>query len=94
MATRGRKAANGASEDPAPAESASSSIAGLLATPTAGVERDEVKVNNASVTDMKHACDDALKRVRTVYSSLPRSTLEHLVARARVRSPRGTYTRT
>ncbi|KZT00499.1 uncharacterized protein LAESUDRAFT_745812 [Laetiporus sulphureus 93-53] len=25
-------------------------------------ERDVVKVNNASVTEMKHACDDALKR--------------------------------
>ncbi|THG94321.1 hypothetical protein EW026_g7131 [Hermanssonia centrifuga] len=25
-------------------------------------QREEVKVNNASVTEMKHACDDALKR--------------------------------
>ncbi|OBZ67623.1 hypothetical protein A0H81_12268 [Grifola frondosa] len=25
-------------------------------------DREEVKVNNASVTEMKHACDDALKR--------------------------------
>lgn len=42
--------------------SASSSISGLLTTTTTGVDRDEVKVNNASVSDMKHACDDALKR--------------------------------
>ena len=29
-----------------------------------GVEREPVKVNNASATEMKIACDDALKRVR------------------------------
>ncbi|TBU38726.1 microsomal signal peptidase 25 kDa subunit-domain-containing protein [Dichomitus squalens] len=38
-----------------------SSIDALL-VPVAGEEREEVKVNNASVADMKHACDDALKR--------------------------------
>ena len=43
-----------------------SSIDALL-VPVAGEEREEVKVNNASVTDMKHACDDALKRVRTPF---------------------------
>ncbi|KAI0767964.1 microsomal signal peptidase 25 kDa subunit-domain-containing protein, partial [Irpex lacteus] len=39
-----------------------SSVVGLLKTPSVDVQREEVKVNNASVTDMKHACDDALKR--------------------------------
>lgn len=34
-----------------------------LLAPATGGERDEVKVNNASVTELKHACDDALKRV-------------------------------
>ncbi|KAI0326088.1 hypothetical protein GY45DRAFT_1329335 [Cubamyces sp. BRFM 1775] len=33
-----------------------------LLAPVPGEEREEVKVNNASATDMKHACDDALKR--------------------------------
>ncbi|KAI0763508.1 microsomal signal peptidase 25 kDa subunit-domain-containing protein [Trametes elegans] len=33
-----------------------------LLAPAPGEEREEVKVNNASATDMKHACDDALKR--------------------------------
>ncbi|KAI1794346.1 microsomal signal peptidase 25 kDa subunit-domain-containing protein [Ganoderma leucocontextum] len=38
-----------------------SSIDALL-IPVSAEEREEVKVNNASATDMKHACDDALKR--------------------------------
>lgn len=46
----------------------SSTISGLLLAPTTGADREEVKVNNASVTEMKHACDDALKRVS--FSSL------------------------
>ncbi|GJE85234.1 microsomal signal peptidase 25 kDa subunit-domain-containing protein [Phanerochaete sordida] len=69
MAARGRKTANGVSEPPAEFESSqdgsapgASSISTLLTTPATGVQRDEVKVNNASVSDMKHACDDALKR--------------------------------
>ena len=76
MATRGRKTVNGVSE-PQPGDDLSrldsspgtSSISALLTTPATGVERDEVKVNNASVTEMKHACDDALKRVSTVFSA-------------------------
>ena len=70
MSVRGRKAANGTSTPPTSDESnvpdggaGTSSISTLLTTPATGVERDEVKVNNASVTEMKHACDDALKRV-------------------------------
>ncbi|KAI0346629.1 hypothetical protein BDW22DRAFT_1481640 [Trametopsis cervina] len=69
MTTRGRKAANGSSdvsEKPNNGEVSStstpSSITVLLTTPTVDVTREEVKVNNASTTDMKHACDDALKR--------------------------------
>ncbi|KAF7790527.1 hypothetical protein EIP86_001483 [Pleurotus ostreatoroseus] len=64
---RGRKSANGASEptnssvDPTPSTS-SSALSGLLTATSSAAEREEVKVNNASVTEMKHACDDALKR--------------------------------
>ncbi|KAI0694030.1 microsomal signal peptidase 25 kDa subunit-domain-containing protein [Cytidiella melzeri] len=69
MALRGRKPANGTS-DPVGEDAHTdvsdsttpSTITGLLTTPVAGVSREEVKVNNASVTEMKHACDDALKR--------------------------------
>ncbi|KAI0034687.1 signal peptidase complex subunit 2, partial [Vararia minispora EC-137] len=31
-------------------------------TPLADAERDDVKVNNASISELKNACDDALKR--------------------------------
>ena len=73
MSARGRKAANGASAPVPEAVSTShtdgsgSSISGLRTTSATDVERDEVKVNNASVSDMKHACDDALKRVSVVF---------------------------
>lgn len=72
MSTRGRKQANGSSSSSEPTnsidqnENTTSSVVGLLKTPSVDVQREEVKVNNASVTDMKHACDDALKRVSTV----------------------------
>ncbi|KAI0918404.1 hypothetical protein AcW1_009698 [Taiwanofungus camphoratus] len=71
MAPRNRKAVNGA---PSAAQATSDSsitdsVDGesapaptLPALAPSQEERDEVKVNNASVTDMKHACDDALKR--------------------------------
>ncbi|THH29756.1 hypothetical protein EUX98_g4438 [Antrodiella citrinella] len=68
MATRLRKHANGDSlahdEPPAASTSSTSSsaISGLLATAATATDREEVKVNNASATEMKHACDDALKR--------------------------------
>lgn len=65
-----RKHANGdqvaVAEDPLAASTSSTSsntISGLLASAATSGDREEVKVNNASVTDMKHACDDALKRV-------------------------------
>jgi signal peptidase complex subunit 2 len=35
---------------------------GPLSVPIPAGERDEVKVNNASATELKNACDDALKR--------------------------------
>ena len=42
-------------------------ISGLLAAAVEAVDVDaeEVKVNNASTSEMKHACYDALKRVST-----------------------------
>ncbi|OSD05193.1 hypothetical protein PYCCODRAFT_1432946 [Trametes coccinea BRFM310] len=75
MAPRTRKAAASSSQDyphpqsdgsppevpPKDQTSAVVDVDALLA-PVPGEEREEVKVNNASVTDMKHACDDALKR--------------------------------
>ncbi|KAH9852313.1 microsomal signal peptidase 25 kDa subunit-domain-containing protein [Lenzites betulinus] len=74
MAPRTRKAASSPSPAPTPAHddevppvpppkdaSAVVDVDALLA-PVPGEGRDEVKVNNASAADMKHACDDALKR--------------------------------
>lgn len=37
--------------------------AGPLSISIAPEDRDVVKVNNANLTELKHACDDALKRV-------------------------------
>ncbi|KAI0792293.1 microsomal signal peptidase 25 kDa subunit-domain-containing protein [Abortiporus biennis] len=56
--------------DETSSSSSTSAISALLAVAikeggsgaAAGDGRDVVKVNNASVTEMKHACDDALKR--------------------------------
>lgn len=46
-------------------------LSGLLANAVSSqVEREEVKVNNASVTEMKNACDDALKRVSWPFALL------------------------
>ena len=81
MPARGRKAAaapedpsssgaNGGSDvDVGPSSSVVTTIADLLVTASAGsaADREEVKVNNASATEMKHACDDALKRVSTSF---------------------------
>ena len=33
-------------------------------------DRDVIKVNNASATDLKNACDDAVKRVRVLPLSI------------------------
>ena len=56
-------------KSPSPSRSTHSSPdrdrpAGPLSVVTAPDEREEVKVNNANVTELKNACDDALKRVR------------------------------
>jgi signal peptidase complex subunit 2 len=70
---RGRKAANGTGPAPA-ADSPSDSTATppprsiLPIPPTPHQSRDMVKVNNANLTELKNALDDAIKRVRTVIS--------------------------
>lgn len=81
MAVRGRQPANGTSDstpesntNDTQGSSSTSTISGLLTTAGANdVDREEVKVNNASVTEMKHACDDALKRVSDVLYLKPSS---------------------
>ena len=92
MAPRTRKAAaspapathNGdtppplSSKDDAP-PTPSAGVDALL-VPVATEEREEVKVNNASATDMKHACDDALKRVSTLSLSAALSSFASLKA--------------
>ncbi|EPT02105.1 hypothetical protein FOMPIDRAFT_1022959 [Fomitopsis schrenkii] len=68
MAPRNRKAEGGeASSSSATSKKTTGSerpADGILASALlpSTEERDVVKVNNASVTEMKHACDDALKR--------------------------------
>ncbi|KAG6855470.1 hypothetical protein H0H87_002367 [Tephrocybe sp. NHM501043] len=67
-----RKSANGGRDPRTPsptrndtASSAASSPerpAGPLSIATPPGDRDTVKVNNSNVTELKHACDDALKR--------------------------------
>ena len=41
--------------------------AGPLSIRIAPEDRDVVKVNNANLTELKHACDDAMKRVSSCY---------------------------
>lgn len=50
---------------------------GPLSIPASAEERDTIKVNNANATDLKNACDDALKRVRVPFISwiIPLSTV-------------------
>ncbi|KAI0355888.1 hypothetical protein OH77DRAFT_1424147 [Trametes cingulata] len=73
MAPRTRKSAaspsrasepNGDAPPPVPPKDDAAAVVNVdaLLAPVPGEEREEVKVNNASATDMKHACDDALKR--------------------------------
>ncbi|EIW54954.1 uncharacterized protein TRAVEDRAFT_172586 [Trametes versicolor FP-101664 SS1] len=57
--------ANGDATPPPPPpkdEAAAAVDVDALLAPVPGEQREEVKVNNASASDMKHACDDALKR--------------------------------
>ncbi|KDQ58473.1 hypothetical protein JAAARDRAFT_34280 [Jaapia argillacea MUCL 33604] len=68
--TRPRKARNGATPSPSQADdnegpTASTSTTrplSLLNLALSPSERDEVKVNNSNLTDLKNACDDAVKR--------------------------------
>lgn len=65
MSVRKGKIANGEEiSDHDSLTTSSSAISGLLNTAASRVvdSSEEVKVNNASSTEMKHACDDALKR--------------------------------
>ena len=39
----------------------------ILAASAAMADRDAIKVNNMNVTELKHACDDVLKKVRRVF---------------------------
>lgn len=39
-------------------------LTGPLSVPVSSADRDLIKVNNANVTELKNACDDAVKRVR------------------------------
>lgn len=42
--------------------------AGPLSIVTKPEDREHIKVNNANLTDLKNACDDALKKVCFVFS--------------------------
>ena len=52
---------------------------GPLSIPVPAEERDTIKVNNANATDLKNACDDALKWVR--YSSHILSNVHSMAVR-------------
>lgn len=97
MAPRNRHAANGgpstssgssAKQENSATESSSDSLLASALAPLSE-EREEVKVNNASVTEMKHACDDALKRVSVLLA--PVGVVRIVVGRAlgRVRCASG-----
>jgi hypothetical protein len=68
---RGKKAANGNNNPAAAVESRSDSTATppprsiLPITPTPSKDRDDVKVNNSSLVELKNALDDVIKRVRS-----------------------------
>jgi hypothetical protein len=68
---RGRKGANGTSPTPAadsPSDTATPPRSILPIPPTPPKSRDVVKVNNASLVELKNALDDAIKRVRSILS--------------------------
>ena len=78
---RGRRAVNG-SENPVDTDSPSNDTPTppprsiFPITPTPSKDRDIVKVNNASLTELKNALDDAIKRVRNVTLFPPVSELD------------------
>jgi len=57
-----RKSASGLTNARSPSPDASDRPTGPLSVSVPAEDRDVVKVNNANVTELKHACDDALKR--------------------------------
>ncbi len=61
---------------------------GPLAIPVPAGERDEVKVNNANLSELKNACDDTLKRVRL--SNFPPYTRSNWLTGTYVNSCSGT----
>jgi hypothetical protein len=69
---RGKKAVNGG-DSAAAVDSPSDSTPTppprsiLPITPTPSKDRDVVKVNNANLTELKNALDDAIKRVRNIF---------------------------
>ena len=71
---RGKRAVNGkglaADDDPSDATPTPQPRSIFPITPTPSKDRDVVKVNNASLTELKNALDDAIKRVRNNILSL------------------------
>jgi hypothetical protein len=68
---RGRKDVNGnvpaaATDSPSDSTPTPPPRSILPITPTPSKDRDVVKVNNASLTELKNALDDAIKRVRSI----------------------------
>jgi hypothetical protein len=66
---RGRRAVNGKgpagdTDSPSDATPTPQTRSIFPITPTPSKDRDVVKVNNASLTELKNALDDAIKRVR------------------------------
>ncbi|KAI0074089.1 SPC25-domain-containing protein [Panus rudis PR-1116 ss-1] len=62
MAVTKRSSAPKSAEEETQTEAPSLSELLVAAAEADRLEEEEVKVNNASITEMKHACDDALKR--------------------------------
>jgi signal peptidase complex subunit 2 len=73
---RGKKAVKG-SDSAAAVDSPSDSTPTppprsiLPITPIPSKDRDVVKVNNANLTELKNALDDAIKRVRNNFFKIP-----------------------
>lgn len=60
---RSKKPENGPSlRTPSPGSSSHDRPVGPLSVPVTPEDREEVKVNNANLTELKNACDDAVKR--------------------------------
>lgn len=81
-----KKAANGLSSSPIPAQGISLNPSeldrptGPLSIIISPEDRYPVKVNNANITELKIACDDALKRVSTLLQSSNQETKSFAVS--------------